>query len=242
MIPVLYTAAGDKSGYYIGRTLWFGLIHLYSLVMYVVQVHWNKNHEDFNCHGNITRSCRVECFEELFSIPITGMWYYFYFIFITLFFIMEFFMAQIRHKHTKVKEKSMQETDNTREMEKGTMEAIRKQSPSQETSSQNFHQKKAFLYLYLLHTLLQVSFQTMFLCLLTFKHLPIVSHGKTHCNTNSCSTSFHCLLMKTSAKKMTIYGLITLSIINIVLGASYFIYSIYHYLLEARSASKIPID
>lgn len=73
MIPVLYTAVGDRSAYYIGRTLWFGLICLYSLGMNVVQVHWINLHEEFKCHGNITYPCFVECFEQLFSISIIEM-------------------------------------------------------------------------------------------------------------------------------------------------------------------------
>nr|XP_015859972.1 uncharacterized protein LOC107402338 [Peromyscus maniculatus bairdii]XP_042129907.1 uncharacterized protein LOC107402338 [Peromyscus maniculatus bairdii]XP_042129908.1 uncharacterized protein LOC107402338 [Peromyscus maniculatus bairdii] len=240
VIPVLHTAAGDQSGYYIGRTLWFGLICLYSLVIYVVQVPWHKIREEFNCLGNSTYPCLVECYEQLFSIPITGMWYYFYFIFIALFFLMEFFIAQIRHKHIKIKMKSMpQESENIAEMEKGSMEAIRKQSSSQ-VLFLNFHQEKKLLYLYLFHSLLQVSIQTVFLCLLTNKHLPIVSQGKTHCSTNSCAT-LHCLIRKTAEKRVTIYGLITLSIIIIFLGAGYFLYSIHHYLLQVQSASKIQI-
>lgn len=241
MIPVLYTAVGDRSAYYIGRTLWFGLICLYSLGMNVVQVHWINLHEEFKCHGNITYPCFVECFEQLFSISIIGMWYYFYFIFIALFFLMEYFMAQIWHNYTKVKIETMQQPENSGEVEKGSMEAIRKQSSSQKIDFLNFHKEKKFLYLYLLHSLLQVGIQTVLLCLLTFKHLPIMRQSKTHCSTNSCSTSIHCLIRNSPEKRMSIYGLITLSTINISFGSGYFIYSIHHYLLEARSASKIQI-
>lgn len=241
MIPVLYTVVGDRSAYYIGRTLWFGLICLYSLVMNVVQVHWINLHEEFKCHGNITYTCFVECFEQLFSIPIIEMWYYFYFIFIALFFLMEYFMAQIRHNYTKVKVKTTQQPENSGEVQKGSMEAIRKQSPPKKIDFLNFHQEKKLLYLYLLHSLLQVGIQTVFLCLLTFKHLPIMRQGKTHCSTNSCSTPIHCLIRNSPGKRMSIYGLITLSTVNISLGSGYFIYSIHHYLLEARSASKIQI-
>ncbi|KAL6088567.1 hypothetical protein STEG23_030561 [Scotinomys teguina] len=241
MIPVLYTVAGDRSGHYIGRTLWFGLICLYSIVMYVVQVSWDNIHEEFTCHGNITTPCLVECYEQLFSIPITGMWYYFYFLFITLFFLMEFVMAQIRHKHVKTKMKSKwQEPESTVDVGRGSREAVRKQGPSQVTAFLNFHQEKKLLYLYLFHSLLQISIQTVFLCLLTNTHLPIVSQGKIHCSTNTCST-LHCLIRKTSEKMVTIYGLITLSICIIFLGAGNFIYSIHHYLQRAQSASKIQI-
>lgn len=162
---------------------------------------------------------------------------------------MEYFTAQIRHNYTKVKIETMQQPENSGEVEKGSMEAIRKQSSSQKIDFLNFHKEKKlsvstyilYLYLYLLHSLLQVGIQTVLLCLLTFKHLPIMRQSKTHCSTNSCSTSIHCLIRNSPGKRMSIYGLITLSTINISLGSGYFIYSIHHYLLEARSASKIQI-
>nr|XP_012603226.1 uncharacterized protein LOC105861877 isoform X2 [Microcebus murinus] len=103
LIPVLHSVAGDKSGYYIGRQLWFGLIALYGVVVYVVRMPWAHIHEDFWCHGNITYPCLIECFEKNFSNPVMGIWYFFFFIFATLFFLMEFFMAQIRHKQVKMK-------------------------------------------------------------------------------------------------------------------------------------------
>ncbi|KAM4819803.1 uncharacterized protein RHO17_002937 isoform 2-T2 [Thomomys bottae] len=102
LIPVLHSVAGDKSGHYIGRQLWFGLIAMYGVVVYVVRMPWAQVYEDFWCHGNITYPCRIECFERIFSRPVTGTWYFFYFIFLALFFLMEFFMAQMRHKQVKV--------------------------------------------------------------------------------------------------------------------------------------------
>lgn len=238
MIPVLYTVVGDKSTYYIGRTLWFSLICLYSLAMNVVQVHWINLREEFKCHGNITYPCFVECFEQLFSIPIIGMWYYFYFIFIALFFLMEYFMAQIRHNYTKVKMETMQQPENSEEVEKGSMEAIRKQSPSQKIALLKFHQEKKLLYLYLLHFLLQVGLQTVLLCLLTFKHLPVISQNNFYCSTNDCPGPYHCLIWEVSEKWLSIYTLSTFSAIIILLGIGSFVYGIYHYLLRARSVSK----
>ncbi|XP_040594983.1 uncharacterized protein LOC121137128 isoform X2 [Mesocricetus auratus] len=180
------------------------------------------------------------------AIPVlyslAEMWSYFYFIFITLFFLMEFFMAQIRHKHTKVQEKSMQETDNTEEMEKGIMEAIRKQSPSQKTSFQNFHKERELLYLNLLHFLLQVSIQTVSFCMLTFKHLPMISQNSFYCSTNDCPGPYHCLIWEAFEKQLSIYTLSAFSVIIILLGTGSFVYSIYHHLLMARSVSKVRIS
>lgn len=242
VIPVLYSVASDQSGYYAGRTLWLALISVYSMVVYVVRLPWQHIYEDFKCHENIAYPCLMECFEQLFTIPFSEMWCYFYFIFITLFFLMEFFMAQIRHKHNKVKEKSVQEPENTGEMEKGSMEAIRKLSPSQKISFLKFHEERELLYLNLLHFLLQVSIQTVSFCLITFKHLPMISQNSFYCSTSECPGPYHCLIWEASEKQLSIYTLSTFSVIIILLGTGSFVYTIYHHLLMARSVSKIRIS
>ena len=155
LIPVLHSVAGDKSGYYIGRQLWFGFIAVYGVVVYVVRMPWASIHEDFWCHGNITNPCLIECFEKRFSSPVVGTWYFFFFIFLALFFLMEFFMAQIWHKQTKAK--SVESVAS--EMEKGSMVGIQEYVPSPKKSILNFHQEKMLLLLYLLYFLLQVGAQ-----------------------------------------------------------------------------------
>ncbi|XP_036036707.1 uncharacterized protein LOC118579510 [Onychomys torridus] len=242
VIPVLYSAASDKSGYYAGRTLWLGLTSVYSLVVYVVRMPWYHIYEDFKCHGNIPYPCLMECFEQMFAIPVSELWCYFYFIFIILFFLTEFFMAQIRHKHTKEKEKFTQQgKENTVEMEKDSTKAIKKQSPSQKISFLKSHQEKEVLYLNLFHTLLQVSIQTVSFCLLTNKHLPLISKNNFHCSTDGCPGPYHCVIWEISEKELSLYTLGIFSIIIIILGTGSFVYSIYHHLLMARSVSKVWI-
>ncbi|XP_037371247.1 uncharacterized protein LOC119248391 isoform X2 [Talpa occidentalis] len=151
LIPVLHSVAGDKSGYYFGRQLWFGFIAVYGVVVYVVRLPWTPIHEDFWCHGNITHSCLTECFEMSYSSAVVGIWYFFYFIFLALFFLMEFFMAQIRHK--QIKTKSVEHVD---EVEEGSMVGIQELAPSPKKSILNFHQERMLLLLYLLYFLLQL--------------------------------------------------------------------------------------
>uniref|UniRef100_A0ABI8A1I1 Connexin N-terminal domain-containing protein n=1 Tax=Felis catus TaxID=9685 RepID=A0ABI8A1I1_FELCA len=151
LIPVLHSVAGDKSRYYIGRQLWFGFIAVYGVVVYVVRMPWVPIHEDFWCHGNITNTCLIECFEKSFNSPVVGIWYFFFFIFLALFFLMEFFMAQIRHK--QIKAKSVESAAG--EMEEGSMVGIQENAPSPKKSILNFHQEKTLLLLYLLYFLLQ---------------------------------------------------------------------------------------
>jgi hypothetical protein len=237
LIPVLHTVAGDKSGYYIGRQLWFGLIAMYGVVVYVVRMPWTQIHEDFRCHGNITYPCLIECFEKSFSKPVTGTWYFFYFVFLALFFLMEFFMAQIRHKQVNVT--SVESVVG--EVEEGSMVAIQEQLPSPKKSILNFHREKMLLLLYLLYFLLQIGVQCVFLFLLMFQHLPVVWQAVIDCSTDSCPGPYLCLIRATMEKRMSIYTLITLSFMIILFCLGFFMYSIHHYLLKGLSTVKFMI-
>lgn len=243
VIPVLYSAASEKSGHNTGRTMWLGLISLYSIVLYVVRIPWQQIYDDFSCHGNITYPCLMECFEQLFTISIPEMWCFFYFICITTFFLMEFLMAQIKHRHLKKKMKSVhQTTEKTGEMEKGVLEAIRKPTVTQKIALLNFVQERQLLYVNLLHLLLQVSIQLVSFCLLIFKQLPMVSQEHIDCSTNGCPGPYQCLLWEPHEKQLSIYTLSTFSVTIILLGTGAFIYSIYHHLLMAHSTSKVSIS
>lgn len=234
LIPVLHSVAGDKSGYYIGRQLWFGFIAVYGVVVYVVRMPWSPIHEDFWCHGNITSPCLIECFENRFSSPVVGVWYFFFFIFMALFFLMEFFLAQIRHKQIKVK--SVESVAG--EVEEGSMVGIQEHIPSPKKSILNFHQEKMLLLLYLLYFLLQVGTQCVFLFFLICHHLPLVSQAIIQCRTESCPGPYLCLIRGTMEKRMSIYTLITLSFMIILCCSGFFMYSIHHYLLKGLSTAK----
>uniref|UniRef100_H0Y1X6 Connexin N-terminal domain-containing protein n=1 Tax=Otolemur garnettii TaxID=30611 RepID=H0Y1X6_OTOGA len=229
LIPVLHSLAGDKSSYYIGRQLWFGLIALYGVVVYVVRMPWAQIHEDFWCHGNITYPCLIECFEKSFRNPVTGTWYFFFFIFTTLFFLMEFLLAQIRHKQVKVKSVDLAVGD----AEEGSLVGIQEHIiATKKKSILNFHQEKMLLALYLMYFLLQVGAQCVFLFFLTFQHLPLVKQAIISCTTSDCPGPYLCLIRATMEKRMSIYTLITLSILIILFCTGFFVYSIHHYLLK----------
>ncbi|XP_039105956.1 uncharacterized protein LOC120243784 [Hyaena hyaena] len=234
LIPVLHSVAGDKSSYYVGRQLWFGFIAVYGVVVYVVRMPWAPIHEDFWCHGNITNTCLIECFEQSFSSPVVGVWYFFFFIFLALFFLMEFFMAQIRHKQMKAK--SVDQVAG--EVEEGSMVGLQEHIPSPKKSILSFHQEKMLLLLYLLYFLLQVGAQCVFLFFLMYQHLPLVSQAIIHCSTKSCPGPYICLIRGTMEKRMSIYTLITLSFMIILFCSGFFMYSIHHYLLKGFASAK----
>ena len=77
-----------------------------------------------------------------------GTWYFF-FIFLALFFLVELFSVQIWHKQIKVKPL------RSGEVEEGSMVRIQGHFPSPKKSILNFHQEESPLLLYPLHVLLQ---------------------------------------------------------------------------------------
>ncbi|XP_023404748.1 uncharacterized protein LOC111750858 [Loxodonta africana] len=237
LIPVFHSVVGDKSGYYIGRQLWFGFIAVYGVVVYVVRMPWALLHEDFYCHGNITKPCLIECFEKRFSKPVVGIWYFFFFIFLAAFFLMEFFMAQIRHKQIKVKS-----VESGAEAEEGSMVGIQEKISRPKKSILNFHREKMLLLLYLLYFLLQVGSQCVFLFILISQHLPVVSQATMLCTSNSCPGSYICLIRGTMEKQMSIYTLITMSFMIILFCSGFFLYSIHHYLLKGFARAKSWLD
>ncbi|EPY84140.1 hypothetical protein Cadr_000029467 [Camelus dromedarius] len=237
LIPVLHSVAGDKSSYYVGRQLWFGFIAVYGVVVYVVRMPWADLHQDFWCHGSITYPCLIECFESSFSSPVVGLWYFFFFLFLAFFFLMEFFMAQVRHKQIKAKLVESEAAD----VEEGSMVGVQEQVPSPKKAAPNFHQEKALLLLYLLHFLLQVGSQGVFLFLLHYRHLPLVSQATIRCSTGSCPGPYFCLVRGSIEKRMSIYTLVTLSFMIILFCSGFFMYSVHHYLLKGLRVPSIGL-
>ncbi|KAG3292703.1 hypothetical protein H1C71_014038 [Ictidomys tridecemlineatus] len=238
LIPVLHSVAGDKSGYYIGRQLWFGLIAMYGVVVYVVHMPWVHVYEDFWCHGNITYPCLMECFENSYTSPVTGTWYLFYFIFLIFFFLMEFVMAQMRHKQLKLKSVEAAAVG----VEEGSMVGIQEHVTRPKKSTLNFHREKILLLSYLLHFILQTGFQCFFLFILMYRQLPMVTRTTIRCGTDGCPGPYFCLFRATMEKRMSIYTLITLSFMIIVFCLSFFMYTIYHYMLRGLSMFRFWAD
>lgn len=239
LIPKLHSVVSRESGYYIGRQLWFGLVVLYGMVLYVAHMPWVHIKDDFICSGNITLPCLMKCFEKIFSVPVLGTWYFFYFLFIALFCLVEVFMAQLRQKEVKVMKSMMPMKFRSTDLEEGSMVLEKQLSPSWRRSILNFHQAKMLLLLYLLYVLLQATSQGTFLLILLFQQRPLVRHGSTHCSTSSCPGPYRCLTKASMEKKMSIYLLATMSASTVILGAGFFVYGIYHYLLKDRATSRV---
>ncbi|XP_007503894.1 uncharacterized protein LOC103097117 [Monodelphis domestica] len=224
LIPTFISVTGDGNGYYSGRLLWFGFLGVYGVVIYVVQMSWDSIDHDFWCQGNVTFLCQTECFEKHFNMAIVGLWYFFFFIFLAAFFLMEFFIVHIISGHIKMKV-----MESISEVEEGSMVGIQENNQSPKKNTQNIGQQKMLLGLYLFYFFLQLTFQTTFLCILIFRHLPLVNGDAIFCYTDTCPDPKICLVKGTVEKRMSIYTLITMSTMIIIFCIVFFIYSVYYY-------------
>ena len=87
---------------------------LYVSCVCVVQITWLDLVKDFQCHGNISKTCVAECYENHFTRPVLGVWYLVGFAFSSISFGMEFFVSQTVHKETKVlKKQSLKESSSS---------------------------------------------------------------------------------------------------------------------------------
>ncbi|XP_023360406.1 uncharacterized protein LOC111721094 [Sarcophilus harrisii] len=227
LIPAFFSMAGDGNVYYSGRLLWFGFLGVYGVVIYVVQMPWAAINNDFWCHGNATLLCQMECFEKHFNMAVVGLWYFFLFIFLANFFLMEFFIVQIL-----TRQNNMKAIETISEVELGSMVGIQEATSLPRKNLLNIYMEKMLLFLYLFYFFSQLIFQTTFLWILVYRHLPLVNGSLIDCKTDTCQNPYLCLVRGTLEKRMSIYTLITLSTIIIVFCLAFFLYSAYHYLVK----------
>ncbi|KAM4819681.1 uncharacterized protein RHO17_002838 [Thomomys bottae] len=105
----------DPTNFYMGRTLWFGVIVIYASVVYIVQFSWIRMQQDFQCHQDISEACVAECFESHFTVPFLGIWYLVGFTFSSIFFVMEFIVYHIIHKQTNLLKRKYLEEEAKRD-------------------------------------------------------------------------------------------------------------------------------
>lgn len=229
VVPAILKMSKDPTNFYIGRTLWFSFTFLYISVVYVVQISWLDLAKDFQCHGNISKACLAECYENHFTRPIVGVWYVIGFIFSSILFVMEFFVSQSVHKQTKIfKKQSLEEKPSDTDS---------KEDHIKEEEVFDLSHKKSLLAMYLVYFLVQLSVQVIFLVILIHYHLPLIKKP-IWCSTHVCQGPYTCVVMGTQEKTMSIILLSTLSVVIMTFCIMFFLYTINAYLATGPNLSK----
>lgn len=231
IVPTIMQISKDPTNFYIGRTLWLSLTFLYISVVYVVQFTWFDLAKDFQCHGNISKACLAECYENHFIRPVLGVWYVIGFVFPFIFFVMEFFVSQSVRKQTKMfKKQSLEEKSRNTDNKEDRIE-------KKEDEIFDLSQKKPLLAMYLVYFLVQLSVQVIFLVILIHSHLPLVKKP-IWCSTHMCQGPYTCVIMGTQEKMMSIILLATLSVLIMILCIMFFLYTMNAYLVTGPNLSE----
>ncbi|XP_063788559.1 gap junction beta-4 protein-like isoform X2 [Pseudophryne corroboree] len=229
LIPILRTAV-EATTDYAGRTMWFGFAVVRLLALYVSEQPWSKLDLDFDCRGNGTSEfCRKSCFSNHFNVPIVSLWNSAYVFFVVSVLIMELFTSQLRHNLTKAAVKKKADHPD------GPLIGTWASDLAHKDLVMDFHHQRTLLVLYLFCVLMRLLGELMFLYILMWWHLPLVSRDSYDCSTEVCPGPFTCLVRFPAEKRMSLYLLGSLSIILSLVCVVFGLYSICHYLAACRT-------
>lgn len=231
VVSAIMKLSKDPTNYYTGRMLWFSFTFLYGSVVYIVQISWFDLVKDFQCHGNISKACVAECYENHFTSPILGVWYVIGFVFFFNFFMMESFASQGVQKGTeKPKKISLEETSSDTDNKEDDIKTKKDQIFY-------FTRNKFLLAMYLVYFLVQLSVQLIFSFILIHYQLPLLKKP-IWCSTLLCLGPYTCVIMGTQEKVMSIILLVSLSVVIMTFCIMFFLYITYVYLVLKRRSKK----
>ncbi|XP_032328793.1 uncharacterized protein LOC116661262 [Camelus ferus] len=226
--PTILLLSKDPTDFYIGRPLWFSVTFVYISVVYIVQMTWLDLAKDFQCHGNISKSCVAECYESHFTKPVLGVWYLVGFAFSSVFFVMEFFVSQSVHKQIKMLKKQPLKENSSDTDKKADHVKIK------EDEIFYLSKEKHLLAMYLVYFFVQLSIQVIFLVILIHCHLPLIKKS-IWCSTHLCHGPYTCVVMGTQEKIMSIILLATVSVVIMTFCLMFFVYTINAYVTLSKT-------
>lgn len=231
VVSTIMKLSKDPTNYYTGRMMWFSFAFLYVSVVYIVQITWFDLVKEFQCHGNISKACVAECYENHFTSPILGVWYVFGFIFFFNFFMMESFASQgVQDGNEKRKKKSLEQKSSNTDNEEDNIETEKDQIIY-------FTQNKFLLAMYLVYFLVQLSVQMTLSVTLIHYQLPLLKKP-IWCSTVLCLGPYTCVIMGTQEKFMSIILLVSLSVVIMTFCIMFFLYTINVYLVLRRNSKR----
>ncbi|KAM9305882.1 uncharacterized protein PAF06_014487 [Gastrophryne carolinensis] len=223
LIPILRTAV-EATTDYAGRTMWFGFAVVRLIALYVSEMPWGKLDLDFDCHGNGTSEfCRKSCFSEHFNVPVVSLWNSAYVFFVASVLLMELFTAQLRHSLTKAAVKRKSDRPD------GPLVGTWSSDLAHKDLVLDFHKQKTLLAMYLGCVALRLVGELVFLYILFWWHLPLVSNEPIQCSTSLCPGPLTCLVRYPAEKRMSLYLLGSLSITLVAACVVFALYSVCHY-------------
>ncbi|GAA6110262.1 gap junction beta-3 protein-like [Tachysurus ichikawai] len=231
LIPILRTAV-DATTTYKGRTVWFGFLCIRLVTLFVAEMPWFKLDSDFSCNVTKDSMCTRSCFNQHFDKPVVMAWNYIFVLLILSVLLMELFTA---HLHSVYQKKSSREKNGVELESLGEL----KSDPGNSTAGVmilDMHASRNAVLFYLFSVMLRIFVEFWFVYVLLYWNLP-----KLHNSVFICKSSVQgcpdqeCLVRSTAEKCMSIYALVSISMLVIISSIGFCVYFIAHYLCNCGS-------
>ncbi|KAF7705353.1 gap junction beta-5 protein-like, partial [Silurus meridionalis] len=225
LIPILRTAV-DATTTYKGRTVWFGFLCIRLVTLFVAEMPWFKLNSDFSCNVTKDGVCTRSCFNQHFDKPVVMAWNYIFILLILSVLLMELFTSQL----DSVFEKSpivKPTVDPIDELKIST-------DPVTNTTEIMFidmHKSRNIVLFYLFSIMLRILVEFWFVYILLYWNLPKLQQGPFVCKsyTTGCPDQ-ECLVSGSAEKSMSVYALVSISVLVIISNCVFCVHLIGHYL------------
>ncbi|KAF4085081.1 hypothetical protein AMELA_G00113230 [Ameiurus melas] len=224
LIPILRTAV-DTTTTYKGRTVWFGFLCIRLVTLFVAEMPWFKLNSDFSCSITRDNVCTRACFNQHFDKPVVMVWNYIFVLLILSVLIMELFTTHIHSVFEK----------RTREKKESLGELKSASDPDNNTTAMmilDMHGSRNTVLFYLFSIMLRILVEFWFVYVLLYWNLSKLNQGVFICKSydTGCPDQ-ECLVSGTAEKRMSIYALVSVSVVGIISNSLFCIHLIGHYLL-----------
>ncbi|KAI5623281.1 gap junction beta-5 protein-like [Silurus asotus] len=240
LIPILRTAV-DASTTYKGRTVWFGFLCIRLVTLFVAEMPWFKLDSDFSCNFTKDSVCTKVCFNKHFDKPVVMAWNYIFILLIMSVLLMELFTAHVN---------SVFQKKNTREKNEVELQTLGELKSANDPGSNttgvmilDMHGSRNAVLFYMFSVILRIVVEFWFVYVLLYWNLPKVDQNTFLCLSDVEGCSYQqCLVRAAAEKRMSIYALVSISILVILSSCGFAIYFIGHYLCNCCTKASKDVD
>lgn len=227
LIPILRTAV-DASATYKGRTVWFGFLCIRLVTLFVAEMPWFKLDSDFNCNST-ENICSRACFNRHFDKPAVMAWNFIFILLVMSVLLMELFTAHLY---------SVFQSKNSKRKNQVELESFAElTSTPGEKMILDMHGSRNAVLFYLFSVMLRILVEFWFVYVLLVWNLPKLKMDGFLCEITGCPVQ-ECVVRATAEKCMSIYALVSISVLVIISSCVFSFYFIFHYLCDCCSQTS----
>ncbi|XP_034165393.1 gap junction beta-3 protein [Pangasianodon hypophthalmus] len=234
LIPILRTAV-DTTTTYKGRTLWFSFLCIRLVTLFVAEMPWFKLNSDFSCNVTKDSVCTRACFNQHFDKPVVMAWNYIFILLILSVLLMELFTTHIHSVFEK----------NLGERQESLGELKTASDPGNNIAGimiLDMHRRRNAVFFYLFSVMLRILVEFWFVYVLLYWNLSKLNQGVFVCKSYAIGCpDQECLVSGNAEKCMSIYALVSISVLVIISSCLFCVHLIGHYLCNCCTKESYSV-